>query len=174
MSIADGKDHRNFLNIDQAEYMRNKEALRMLKFKVTVFKRQLFQEQRTYKKLLSTQEKRFNTYQPKFKTRKELDAAYLVGAVSDQEYSKQRYAIWLVYSDRGHINNLKWLESELEYYEKKLADFENHLQEQAKTKRQAWLRRQQKRNKHATYMRRTRRAARKKELEERWHRYGIG
>lgn len=174
MSIADGKDHRNFLNIDQAEYMRNKEALRMLKFKIAVFTRQLKQEQRTYEKLLSTQEKRFNTYKPKFKTREELDAAYLVGAISDEDYSYQRYAIWLVYSDRGHINNLKWLESEKERYEQKLEAFENHLKEQSRTKRQAWIRRQQKRSKHATYMRKSRRATRKKELEERWHRYGIG
>lgn len=174
MSIADGKDHRNFLNIDQAEYMRNKEALRMLKFKITVFKRAVYNEQRAYKKLLSTQDKRIKAYNPRFKTREELDAAYLVGAVSDEDYSRERYNIWLVYSDRGHINNLKWLEEQLAYYEQKLADFENHLQMQAKTKRQAWLRRQQYKSRHATYMRKVRKAERQRKLKERWQKHGIG
>lgn len=174
MSFADGQDKRNYLKIPEDEFMRNKETLRMLKFKIRVYKTALYNEQRAYKKMLSTQDKRFEQWQPKYKTRKELDDAYLVGAVDDTDYRKERYAIWQVYSDRGHINNLKWLEKMVEVSEKNLADFEAYLQSESERRKEAREKRDRLRKRHNMYIRRYRHKKKKKALQERWEFYGIG
>lgn len=173
MSFADGKDNRNYLNIPEDEFRRNKETLRMLKFKKKVYSVALYNEQRAYKKMLSTQGKRFETWHPRYKTREELDAAYLVGAVDDQEYRYERYAIWQVYSDRGHINNLKWLEEMVEKATNALEGFENHLQDESRQRAMARQKRKRLLHKNVVYNRRSRRKKRKRELEERWRRNGL-
>ena len=75
---------------------------------------------------------REKAYNPRFRTREELDEAYVAGLLTDREYMRERYAIWLAYSDRGHINNMKWLESEIDHYKRALEALENHIDEKRK------------------------------------------
>lgn len=171
----DGRDVRWFLSIDPEEHARNKEQKRMLKFKIHTFHREIILEQQAYDKLLRGQERRKETYKPTYKTREELDAAYVAGLITDdKEYMRERYAIWQVYSDRGHINNLKWLHEQEDKYKKALEDLEAFAEEKNK---ESMLRSQKKRQKHKhhmAYKRRKRREKKKAELEARWKYYGIG
>lgn len=173
MSIENGKDYRNWLN-NPEQHMAIKEARRMLKFKCRVFRTALYTEKKNYEKLLSGIERREKAYKPRFKTREELDAAYVVGAVSDEDYMQQRSAIWQCYSDRGHIANIEWLEKELAKYESALAD----LDQWRKDARQESVRKYEQKRSRAkrfnTYRRNRYRRQKREQLERRWKYYGIG
>lgn len=173
MSIENGKDCRNWLK-NPDTHMQIKEKRRMLQFKVRVFQRALKQEKFTYEKLKKGEQKRFDAYKPKYRTREELDAAYVVGALTDREYMWERSAIWRVWSDRGHIANIAWLEEELAKYEEAL----NTLDTWIKEKHDETVKRKQQRYrqkvKHRNYVRNKYRKNKRKELEARWKYYGIG
>lgn len=176
MSIEDGKDYRNWLRGDPELLARNKERKRMLKFKIRVFKTALYNEQKAYEKLLKGVERREKAYKPNFKDRETLDASYVAGLVSDDDYPRERYAIWQCYSDRGHINNMKWIESELAKYEKALADFQELLDNHSRENTRAREKRRRRHHRHMAYKRRKRREkkrAYKEELRERYKYYGL-
>ena len=173
MSIEDGKDYRNWL-VNEKEHLAIKEARRMLRFKRTVFRTAYTREKLRYQQLIDGTERREKSYKPMFKTREELDAAYVVGAVSDQDYMKQRSAIWQCYSDRGHIKNLEWIQSELDKYQKAL----DELDEWTEAKHRETVARNDKKRRQKLKHRRTERnkyrKKKKEALERRWKYYGIG
>ena len=174
MSIENGKDYRNILNGDPELHMKYKEAIRLTKFKIKVFKSQLRLEKITYDSLKKNEPKRFAHWKPKYKTVSDLDEAYVAGLVDDKDYMYQRYAIWQVYSDRGHINNIAWMESEIKKYEKQLADIENYLKERNR-EAQKRARKKLERKKHKlAYKRKVRRKKRTAEREQLWRETGIG
>lgn len=174
MSIENGKDYRNWLVGDPNLYARNKEKKRILRFKIRVFERELKQEQKKYDKLLAGTENRKEVWHPIYDNREDLDSAYVAGIVKDEDYPRERYAIWQVYSDRGHINNIKWLTGELEKYKSQLEGFEDFLNGIRKEKRRKIDRRRQVRRRYNNRRRSLRRQKRKAELQERWKKYGIG
>lgn len=175
MATIKDRDQRNtFTGISQEEYLRMKERIRMAKFKVTVFKRALYNEKAAYKKLLSTQPKRIERWHPKYDSRKKLDEDYVVGKMTNEEYAYERYAIWHVYSDRGHLNNIKWLEEMLQYYEDALQAINDELEDRRKARIKRGRKRELQKKHHASQMRKFRRRKKRNELEERWRKYGIG
>lgn len=175
MATIEDRDQRNTFNgISPEEYLRTKERIRMAKFKIRVFKTALRNEQFAYNKMLKTQPKRMNRWHPKYEDRKKLDEDYVVGKLTNEEYAYERYAIWQVYSDRGHINNIKWLEEMLKHYEDALKDINDELEQRRKETNRRRQKRWWQKKKHATHMRRVRRAEKQRKLEERWKRYGIG
>lgn len=131
MSIADGKDCRNWLK-NPEEYMAIKEKRRMLSFQVSVFRRELKREQKTLEKLNSHLQLRIDRWHPRFDSREKLDEAYVAGLVTDRDYMRERYAIWQVYNDRGHNANIAWLSAELEKCETALENLENHIDQRHK------------------------------------------
>lgn len=169
MAIEDGKDCRNWLK-NKDDHMAIKEKRRMLKFKLHVFSSALYEEKRNYKKLMTNTERRKQTYKPQYQTREELDQAYVLGAINDKEYMKNRSAIWLVYSDRGHIKNIEWLESEVAKYEGALAELEEWMNEKHEESVRRKRKKQQRKLHHRRYNKhrlRKIRAAEKKERLER-------
>ena len=175
MATIKDKDLRNSLhNISQEEFLRTKESIRMANFRVRVFKTALRQEKAAYKKLLSTQDKRMERWHPKYDDLKKLNDEYIIGKMTNEEYVRERYAIWQVYNDRGHINNIKWLEQMLAIYQGKLDDIEADLEQRRMRHQKRWEQRRAYLKRHATHMRRVRRAEKKRKLEERWKKYGIG
>lgn len=173
MSIENGKDYRNWL-VNEKEHLAIKEAIRMLKFKRRVFKTALYTEKKNYEKLLSGIERREKAYKPRYKTREELDAAYVVGAVSDEDYMQQRSAIWQCYSDRGHIANIEWLEKELDRYESALADLDQWKEDTKKESARRYSQKRWKAKKFNNYRRRRYRQQKREALERRWKQHGIG
>lgn len=173
MSIEDGKDYRNWL-VNEKEHLAIKEARRMLKFKLHVFKSSLYTEKKNYEKLLSGIERREKAYKPRYKTREDLDAAYVVGAVSDQDYMQQRSAIWQCYSDRGHIANIEWLESEVDKYQNALDDLDSWMAEKKTESRARFERKRTQTRRHNGKRRKKYRREKREALERRWKYYGIG
>lgn len=169
MAIEDGKDCRNWLK-DPENYMAIKEKRRMLKFKCRVFSSALYQEKRMYKNLLDNTEKRKKIYNPTYSSREELDQAYVIGAIDDKEYMSQRSKIWQVYSDRGHIKNIEWLESELNKYETALDMLENWREKKKEYTLKECRKIDAQRKHHKAYNRQRLRRIRKVEKQERWER----
>lgn len=172
MSIKNGRDYRNWL-VNPEEHMRIKEERRLLKFKIQVFNRELKREKKRYESLLDGQDARKESYKPAYQSRKELDEAYVVGAVSDKEYMRNRSAIWQVYSDRGHIANIEWLESELEKYQKMLDSLESYMARKKLESKKRYRQRINARRRFNAYRRRRYRQNKKAELEARWKKYGL-
>lgn len=171
MAIEDGKDCRNWLNHPE-EHMAIKEKRRMLRFQVRVFKRELKAEQKKYDTLLAKTADREKSYKPMFDSLEKLNDAYVVGKVDDRTYMSQRSKIWQVYSDRGHIANLAWLQSELDYYQGKLDALEGKMDDLRKLQVKDYP--STIRRKNASHKRKVRRKIRRQELQERWRKYGIG
>lgn len=175
MATIKDKDLRNSLiGISQEEFLRMKERIRMADFRIRVFNTALKQERKAYDKLMKSQPKRMEVWHPKYDDIQKLNDEYIIGKMTNEEYVRERYAIWQVYSDRGHENNIKWLEGMLKHYQ----DARQGIEDELETRRKAGKRKKDRRRaylkKHATHMRKVRRAKKKKELEERWKRHGIG
>lgn len=147
MSIEDGKDCRNWLNYPK-EHMAIKEKRRMLKFQVMVFRRALKAERKRYDELLEGTERRKESYKPMFDTIDKLNDAYVIGQVDDQTYMSQRSRIWQVYSDRGHIANLEWLQAEYDKYKGQLDSLEGKMTELGKLSMKMQQKKQQMRISH--------------------------
>ena len=131
-------------------------------------------------KLNANQEYRAEVYGAKYKSRQELDEAYMLGGMTDKEYMKQRSAIWNAYSDRGYIMRIEWLDQMIDFYQQRLDKIDEWIEVKHKDTRKQIMKRYYKRQKHYAYKRRKRREARSekkkqeyKELKERWKYYGL-
>lgn len=172
MALKDGKDVRSFL-WHEKEHMAIKEKTRMLNFQASTYRNALTRQKKAYEKLVEGQERREKSYAPMFRTLEELNEEYEKGEMEDREYMRQRSSIWQVYSDRGHIANIAWLEEELAKVEAKLEAIEN-VKKQFKAYAKKYDDPKAARAKKTRYERNRRRKIRRKQLEERWHKYGIG
>lgn len=172
MSIENGKDYRNWLRGDPVQLAETKERKRLLRFKIMTFNYRIAIEKKNWKKLLDGQQGRYEYWKPKYKTREELDEAYVAGIVTDEDYPRERYAIWQVYSDRGHKANLEWLESEQQKYQAELDGFEAFLQKTTKENKKKYDQRHRK--KYLYRRREKRRKARERIRKDKWKKYGIG
>lgn len=173
MSVEDGKDARYMLWYAR-EHLAIKDKRRALKFQCSVYGNALTKEKRTYKRLLEGQERRKASYNPMFSTIEELDKAYEEGGMDNKEYMSQRSKIWQVYSDRGHVKNIEWLEHELAVCQGQLDALEAKMEELSKASQRYKAHGRNVRRHKTNYERKRRRNIRKKELEERWKKYGIG
>lgn len=173
MALKDGKDVRHFL-WHEKEHMAIKEKTRMLNFQRRLYYNALERERKAYDKLVATQDKRKASYKPMFDTLAELDEEYGKGEMEDREYMSQRSRIWQVFSDRGHIANIEWLEFELARVDAKLNAIENVKKEFKNAEKKYRPSPKIARARKAAYERNRRRKIRRREREERWHRYGIG
>lgn len=93
--------------------------------------------------------------------------------MDDREYMRQRSAIWQVYSDRGYFDQIAWLESERDRYKKKLENINDFIIEKRKEKQARGYAKKQAKRKRTANIRRYRKRIRKRELEERWEKYGL-
>lgn len=173
MALKDDKDIRHLLWHEE-EHLAIKEKTRMLKYQASVFRNELTKQKKAYQKLVDGQERRKVSYAPMFDTLEELNEEYGKGEMEDREYMSQRSRIWQVYSDRGHIANIKWLEEELAKVEAKLAAVENVKEQFKDAKKKYKPDPKRERARKTAYERNRRRKIRKREREERWHKYGIG
>lgn len=166
----DAQDPRYEWQEKQVIDMKKKKQL--LEFKASTYRNALTRQKKAYAKLIEGQASREKGYKPMFKTREELDEYYDQGTMTPAEYRREKTKIWQVYSDRGHIQNIAWLEEELAEAERKLALFAEKQKELENVKYRYYpsVRRRRKTN----YERGRRRRIRKKELQERWKKHGIG
>lgn len=159
---------------NEDQYMRIKNEIKLLEYQVRCFNREINFQKKKYDSLVAGQESRKESYGLKYNSRKAIDEAYLIGAIDDTEYRKQRAALWYVYSDRGYIARLEWLNKERDKAQAKL-DRINEWRKQAK----AETVKRYERGKHARMMernrkRRIRREEYRRRDKERWQKYGIG
>lgn len=159
---------------NEEQYMKIKREIQLLKYQIQFFNKGIRDREKRMKYLEETRDKRIKSYGLKYHTREELDEAYIVGSMTDDEYRKQRVAIWNVYSDRGHIAELKWMTEERDKAQRKLDEINKWREERHKEACQRKKKKRLKKMKHATAWRRYNRRKRRQALEERWRRYGIG
>ena len=117
--IEEGADCKGWWNDDE-RYRRIKQQKKLTEYQLRLYKRALYVERKHLAKLEAGTQRRKENTNCMFTSRKELDAAYLVGAVTREEYRHQRSALWHTYSDRGHYDKIAWLEGCIEECENKL------------------------------------------------------
>lgn len=169
----------NFLH-NEEQYMRIKTEKKLIEYQVKLFRNELNKMQKRYDELKAGEERRAESYGAKYKTRKELDDAYMLGNMTDREYMQYRSAMWQAYSDRGYEARIKWLTAMLDHYQAKLDKITNWMVAAQKASREGINKRYRKRQKHYAYKRRVRRRERSekkkqqyKELKERYKYYGL-
>lgn len=127
---------RNAMNLlrNEEKFLSIKQRLRLIDFQISVFNNAIKKQERQYESYRSEErvEKRKKAFGLKYESRQQLDQDYMIGAISDAEYSKQRYALWLVYSDRGYEMKLKWLYEQRDYYLKQKKTIEKWMEKQRK------------------------------------------
>lgn len=175
----EGRQPPNFLH-NEEQHMRIKNERKLTVYQVQMFKRERGRLKRRLRDLDNNQEHRAEIYGAQFKTRKELDEAYILGGMTDKEYMKQRSAIWNAYSDRGYNDRIKWCDQMIEHYQAKLDKIDAWIENQHRETEIKVRKRYMKKQKHYAYKRRKRREARsaaKKEnyklMKERWKYYGL-
>ena len=166
------ENEAQFIYWQEHDYQETKEKYRMLKFQAATYRNRLTQQRKALEVLRAGQDDREKAYKPMFKTTDELWRYYVNSDMSFKDYAYQRSRIWQVYSDRGHINNIKWLEEELAKVEAKIKALDKHVEEL--TKMSEYYRPSAERKRKTDYERKRRRKIRQKEKEERWKKYGIG
>lgn len=157
--------------VDEEQHMRIKRERQLLDYQIRFFTGERNRMQKRLDKLNEGQKRRAETYGITYHSRKELDDAYMVGAIDDHEYMRQRSNLWQVYSDRGYIARIEWLDKMINEHQAKMdaitewMDQKREESKRAKTRR--WL---QKKHKAAYYRmwRRKKRSEREKaEYKER-------
>lgn len=169
----------NFLH-NEEQHMRIKREKKLIEYQVRVFKNELRDVTKRYENLKAGAEKRAEIYDAKYKTRKELDDAYMLGNMTDREYMRYRSAMWQAYSDRGYEDRIQWLNAMIDHYQSKLDKITKWMDAASKESRAGIYKRYRKRQRHYAYKRRKRREARSeqkkqqyKELKERYKYYGL-
>ena len=163
----------NWLGDREEFHMRVKREKKLTEYQLWFFERELKRQKKMYDGLKEGIPRREKSYKPRFKTREELDEAYMLGGMTVKEYMIERRNIWNCYSDRGYLDRIAWLEEQAAKYREKLEDIEGWTLE---TKRKSNNKRQKKfkrRGKLASQKRRYRKKIKTKKLEERWRKYGL-
>lgn len=106
-----GEDCKHWHYKDET-HTRIKRHYDLSRYQLMIYGRELEKERKALAKLEDPVkvEERKKSYGLRFDTRKDLEEAYLVGAVTFQEYRYQKRALYIVYSDRGHLDRIEWLE----------------------------------------------------------------
>lgn len=146
----------NFIkNEEQHVYVKRKRQL--IEYQIGMFKRERNRIQKRYDHLVETTEDRKKSYKLLCDTREELEHLYRTTDMDDFTYMQQRSWLWLVYSDRGAIDRLKWLDEMIEDCEMRLeaVDDWRRRQREASIARNAEKRR--KRARYNAYFRKRRR-----------------
>lgn len=165
--------------VNEQQHMKVKHELALAKYQVATFTNELKRIRKKFDELVEGQPKRKKAYGLKYDSREAIDEAYMVGALDEKGYMRQRAALWQTYSDRGYLARIEWLESELEKYQRKLENIETWMGNTAeRNKEQSRIRFNRKQHHRAwsrQYMRRKRSAkkrAYKEELRKRYMYYG--
>lgn len=160
--------------VNEEEHVRIKRELQLTEYQIRLFEKALRNRKKVLSELREGEEMRKEVFRCKYRTVEELNQAYIVGAIKDdREYMRQRSAIWQVYSDRNHLKEIEWLETELLKYYRKKENIEALIEKKRKDSLEARRRRYNKRKRWNNYMRKYRKKRKKEELEERWRRYGL-
>ena len=173
VTIEDGRDMRNFIKGDREEHMLIKNNLKMLKYQKGVFQRELNRVSKNYKELIDGQNRRKENYGTKFSTVEELNEAYAIGQVSDEEYFYQYRAWWQTYSDRGYPERIAWLTEQRDRYQAKLDALTEYMGEKREKSIKRYEAKRRQRKKHATAQRRYMKRKRKQMKEELWRKHGL-
>lgn len=167
----------NWLGEREDYHMKVKNEKKLTEYQLRIFVRELKHQEKMYSGLVERTPQREKAYKPTCKTREELDQMYMLGAMTDREYMRNRSAIWNCYSDRGYIMRIEWLREQVERYQDKLDRIDQYLVDTRKQTVKACKHRYRvKKNKSKCVVRcrrRKRQRERKQELEARWKKYGI-
>ena len=110
---------------------------KLLEYQIGFFNREIKRVERGYKTWLTNMPKRMERFKPRYQSREEIDEAYLAGLLTKQEYSEQRNAYRMVYSDYGSKMKLAWLRSQLDQYSRQydaLIDYMDDLRQKSEAK----------------------------------------
>ena len=163
----------NWLGDREEFHMKVKREKKLTEYQLRFYEKELKRQKKMYEGLVEGIPKREKSYKPRFKTREELDQAYIVSDMTVKEYMTERRNLWNCYSDRGYIDRIAWLTEQRDRYKDKLDRINGWTLE---TKRKSNNNRQKKfhiRRKWAYQKRRYRKKIKMKRLEERWKRYGL-
>ena len=134
--------------VNEEEHVRIKRELQLTDYQIRVFEKALRDRKKVLADLRAGEEMRKEAFKCKYRTVEELNQAYIVGAIKDdREYMRQRSAIWQVYSDRNHLKEIEWLETELLRYYRKKENIEALIEKKRKETRAEHKRRYRKRKK---------------------------
>ena len=169
----------NFLR-NEEQHMRIKRERKLVDYQVRMFTKELKRIRKKLDALRAGEEDRAEKYGAKYRTRKELDDAYMLGNMTDREYMHYRSAMWQAYSDRGYLDRIEWLEKMLNHYQNKLEKIDQWMEEARKESRAGINKRYRRKQYKLAHKRKTRRRERSerkkqqyKELKERYKYYGI-
>ncbi len=169
----------NFLGAREEQHMKIKHLTNLTDYQIAVYERELRKERKALAELESKTEMRKEAFGCLYDSREKLDQAYLIGALDEMGYMKQRSALWQTYSDRGHGDRIEWLERELERYKlrrQKIEDYKVELSRRNKERSRERWKRKQHRNAMDRARRRRERSERKRkqqeELRKKWMYYG--
>lgn len=163
----------NWLGDREQFHMMVKKEKKLTEYQLWFFERELKHQKKLYEGLKERTQQREKSYKPRFKTREELDEAYMLGGMTVKEYMIERRNIWNCYSDRGYLDRIAWLEEQAAKYREKLEDIEGWTE---RTRKHSTYLRGKKRNvreKHINAVKRYKKKVRMKKLEERWRKYGL-
>lgn len=163
----------NFLH-NEEQHMKIKNEIKLTEYQINLFRREKRYMEKAYAKLMEGCEDRAKAYKVKYRTREELDAAYMVSEMTVQEYMRQRSHIWQAYSDRGYIKRIEWLDKMLKTYEQKRQNLEDFCKQQKAESDRARQVKWRRKKHHAAYMRQQRARARRAEREVYYRRWKEG
>lgn len=149
----------NFIkNEEKHVYVKRKRQL--VEYQISVFRRERNRIQKRYDHLVATIEDRRKSYKLLCDTREELEHLYRTTDMDDLTYMQQRAWLWQVYSDRGAIERLKWLDEMIEEYTMRLEAIDTWRQTQRAESQRRSKEARRKRNAYNAYHRRRKRRIR--------------
>lgn len=142
----------NFIkNEEQHVYVKRRRQL--IEYQIGVFRRERYRIQKRYDHLKANTENRKKSYNLMYDTREELEHAYRVTDMDDHTYMAQRSALYMVYSDRGAEERLKWLDEMIEEYTMRLEAVESWTEQKKKETIKKNAEKARKRNHYNAYHR---------------------
>lgn len=146
----------NFIR-NEERHMYVKRKRQLIEYQISVFRRERNRIQKRYDHLVETIEDRKKSYKLICDTREELEHLYRTTDMDDYTYMQQRSWQWLVYSDRGAIERLKWLDEMIEEYTMRLEAVDTWRAQQKKETERKNNEKRQKRARYNAYFRKRRR-----------------
>lgn len=144
-----------------------RQHLKLLEYQIIVFEREKRNTIKKRDRLVETRDYRAKAYGLRFKSKEELNEAYIAGLVDDLEYRWQRNALWQVYDDRGAEMRLEWIESELKKYKDRQRGLYAYIEELKEEQKKKGKQRERRHHKRGYYRKTRERMAREREEEER-------
>lgn len=114
-----GEDCKRWFYKDE-RYNKIVRKKRLIEYQIMMFKRELLHEEQMMKELTANEPRRKELYGARYDTLEDLQNDYLTGALRGKAYRHERYMLWLVYSDRGHLDRIDWLKEMIAECEERL------------------------------------------------------